>query len=149
MNNKKHIANDIVVFFRSFRYSTLLGIATVLILYFGIYKAHQCFDPDVTYARVECDGDGINYIGNCRIYCDRFLYKVRNHYYSHGLTSTYALQSEIKECCKYWIRDRLIHSSIFGLAGFILLPIAIVTGRIISRGISKGKNWVAENRTIE
>lgn len=147
MKNKHLIANEIVIFFKALRISALIGIVTVIIMYFGFYQAYKCFNPDVTNAKIVPEG---GYSTASRIYYgDTFYRRVYKYYHwSTSPRSTYGLQEEIKECCKLWLKDRLIHSILFGLATFLAVPIFVVFIRLIYRTFIISKNWIDKNKTI-
>jgi len=166
MKTKRIIANEIIKFFRMFRISSIIGFITIVAMYFGFYKSYKCFNLGLTDIEIELlyyDGnrflkDGIDSLSTPPFkmmpthtmyhYGSSFNKRINNYYYPlTDVKTTYRLKMRIQNCCDRWLKDRLIHSALFGLAAFLIIPILFTFIRLIYRALITSKQWIDKHKT--
>ena len=159
VKQKSRIANQIVVFFKTLKISTIIAVLAFAVMYFGVYKAHECFNPDVYELKMRIGRD-FNHVlsyddivphedrNNVIVYGNRFLMDLRD-YYNMRVPGWYSvLFDETEDCCRWWLRDRAIHSGLVAVAILFGIPLIVITIRFSVHSIKGAKSWVDENRTM-
>ena len=73
--------------------------------------------------------------------------KLANWLVKHG-TETKILTTEIKKAIKYYQKEKIKTSLLYGIIAIFGLPILLILGRQTSRSIKGGKEWIDKNKTI-
>lgn len=156
---KSKIANQIVVFFKTLKISALIAVLAFAGMYFGVYKAHKCFNPDVYELKIGLRGDSrhvippedLLYVRNSSdlyVYGNRFLMDLRDHYNLWAPKTYSSLWDSTKNCCRWWLKERARHSGLVAAAVLFGIPLIVITIRFSAHSIKGAKSWVEENRTI-
>lgn len=127
LDSKQKIANNLVIFFRAFKWSTIIAVCVFIFLWAAVYQVPRPINPSDPGGSVR--------------HFQRVCYHVWGPFYdpvvARGSDSIRTLKRE-------WTTDRTKDSLLFSFLTFIGIPILNIT----IRSISNAKKWVDKNRTV-
>lgn len=161
ITTKSIIANEIIMFVKSIKYSLPLAILIFIILYVFVFKVPDSRKPDISGVQVENTGIfvTINY-GNTRNQKILNYAEFHKNPYYYGLSdinfydntgsdfNTERLISQISRANYRWATDKTKLSVFISLIILIGIPILFVLFRSVVRMVFNSKRWVNDNRTI-
>lgn len=151
MKTKQKVANEIVVFFKTFKVSIPCGLVIFGIFYFAIWNINYYRNPSMEgiykdvydwnyseYGYSICAG-AFGGLKNMKAY---------NEYYKFLPVTKPEMYNKVKVACSRWVKDRIKLTIIYSVLSMLALPLIVIICRQIFAALTISYRWVQKNKTL-
>jgi hypothetical protein len=151
METKNRVANEIVMFFKTFMVSIPCGVLLFFFLYHLVWEINYYKNPEM---------DGVYDMNYDWQYKD-YGYEIKagafggvknmivyNRYFKYLPTTKEEMYSKVRRACNMYVEDKTHSAFLIALLTAIIMPAAFIILRILNRIINRSYQWIQKNKTI-
>jgi len=149
MKTKQRIANEIVVFFKSFLYSIPISGIFFGFLYFFVFDIQYFKDPRIDgifNPIIDWQYSQYGYSIRANAFGGLKNMKAYNEYYSTLPIDKSQMFHRVTDSCRYWVRDKTKESIVFSIYFFFAIPFIVIISRLFFRSIKHSYKWIQTNK---